>query len=170
MKARRNKMRLNRTWLRPILRSMSLGALVFFSVATAHAQSVDELHKTALTEGGKLNFYGTLAQINAQTILPAFEKRFPGIKVDHIDATADKLVTRAVTEARGGRYIADVFQFNLENLGQRTNKDSLPSECPRKRRLSFEPQGAVLCRDRPPVHHRRVEHQPRQKRRGAETV
>ncbi|HWO40376.1 MAG TPA: extracellular solute-binding protein [Candidatus Eisenbacteria bacterium] len=98
----------------------------------ANAQSLDELHKKALGEGGKLNFYGTLAQINAQTVLPAFEKRFPGIKVDHIDATADKLVTRAITEARGGRYLADVFQFNLENLGQAHEQglvvDRLPPE------------------------------------------
>ena len=42
------------------------------------AQSLDELHKNALKEGGTLNFYGTLAQINAEKILPVFEKRFPG--------------------------------------------------------------------------------------------
>ena len=40
------------------------------------AQSLDELHKQALKEGGPLNFYGTLAQINAEKILPVFEKRF----------------------------------------------------------------------------------------------
>ena len=51
------------------------------------AQSLDELHKSALKEGGTLNFYATLAQINAEKILPVFEKRFPGIKVNHIDAT-----------------------------------------------------------------------------------
>src|SRR5678815_4379100 len=66
------------------------------------AQSLDELHKAALKEGGTLNFYATLAQINAEKILPVFEKRFPGIKVNHVDATSDKLVARAVTEARGG--------------------------------------------------------------------
>ena len=51
------------------------------------AQSLDELHKSALKEGGTLNFYATLAQINAAKILPVFEKRFPGIKVNHVDAT-----------------------------------------------------------------------------------
>src|SRR5882672_9587575 len=79
------------------------------------AQSLDELHKSALKEGGTLNFYATLAQINAEKILPVFEKRFPGIKVNHVDATSDKLVARAVTEARGGRVIGDVFQGSLEN-------------------------------------------------------
>ena len=41
----------------------------------------------SLEEGGTLNFYATLAQINAEKILPVFEKRFPGIKVNHVDGT-----------------------------------------------------------------------------------
>src|SRR5687767_2342005 len=84
----------------------------------ARAQSLDEVHKAALKEGGTLNFYGTLAQVNAEKILPVFEKRFPGIKVNHVDATSDKLVARAVTEARGGKTLADVLQVPLENVTQ----------------------------------------------------
>ena len=82
------------------------------------AQSLDELHKSALKEGGTLNFYATLAQINAEKILPVFEKRFPGIKVNHVDATSDKLVARAVSEARGGKILGDVLQVPLENVSQ----------------------------------------------------
>jgi iron(III) transport system substrate-binding protein len=92
--------------------------LVFFAAGPLHAQSLDEVHKAALKEGGTLNFYGTLAQINAEKILPIFEKRFPGIKVNHIDATSDKLVARAVSEARGGKTLGDVFQVPLENVVQ----------------------------------------------------
>ena len=72
----------------------------------------------AFKEGGTLNFYATLAQINAEKILPVFEKRFPGIKVNHVDATSDKLVARAVTEARGGKTLGDVLQVPLENVSQ----------------------------------------------------
>ena len=86
--------------------------------ALAAAQSLDELHKQALKEGGALNFYATLAQVNAEKILPLFEKRFPGIKINHVDATSDKLVARAVTEARGGKTLADVLQIPLENVTQ----------------------------------------------------
>lgn len=82
------------------------------------AQSLDELHKAAVKEGGTLNFYGTLAQINAEIVFPLFEKRFPGIKVNHIDATSDKLVARAVSEARGGKTLGDIFQVPLENVIQ----------------------------------------------------
>ena len=82
------------------------------------AETLDEVYKKALKEGGTLNCYCTLAQINAEKIFPEFEKRFPGIKINHIDATADKLAARAITEARGGRTIGDVYQGALENLVQ----------------------------------------------------
>src|SRR6185503_5650822 len=84
----------------------------------ALSQSLDELHKLAVKEGGTLNFYATLAQINAEKIIPVFEKRFPGIKINHVDATSDKLVARAVSEARGGKTLADVLQVPLENVLQ----------------------------------------------------
>ena len=65
----------------------SVFTLVFVllaSSASAQSASMDELYKRALQEGGTLNFYGTLAQINAEKILPVFEKRFPGIKINHV--------------------------------------------------------------------------------------
>ena len=99
-------------------------------LGTAQTESLDDVHKKALKEGGTLNYYGTLAQINAEKILPVFEKRFPGIKVNHIDATADKLAARAITEARGGRIIADIFQFNLENIVQVIEQKLVVSDLP----------------------------------------
>jgi iron(III) transport system substrate-binding protein len=88
------------------------------NIEISQAQSLDELHKAAVKEGGRLNFYATLAQINAEIILPIFEKRFPGIKINHVDATSDQLVARAVSEARGGRTLGDIFQTPLENVVQ----------------------------------------------------
>ena len=93
-------------------------AVVIFGSGTLHSQTLEEIHKAAVKEGGTLNFYATLAQINAERILPVFEKRFPGIKVNHVDATSDKLVARAVTEARGGKTLADILQVPLENVSQ----------------------------------------------------
>jgi ABC-type Fe3+ transport system substrate-binding protein len=103
--------------------------LLLFS-SPAVAQSLDDVYKLALKEEGTLNFYGTLAQINAAKILPVFEKRFPGIKVNHIDATADKLAARAITEARGGRTIGDVFQGSLENTLQLVQQGLLLEKLP----------------------------------------
>jgi iron(III) transport system substrate-binding protein len=109
-----------------------LGFALALAPAPAAAQTLEEIHKLALKEGGTLNFYGTLAQINAAKILPVFEKRFPGIKINHVDATADKLAVRAMTEARGGRVLADIFQMSLENILQLHEQgltlDQLPPE------------------------------------------
>lgn len=100
------------------LTGFALGLFLAAAPVVSRAQSLDEIHKKAVKEGGTLNFYGTLAQINAEKILPMFEKRFPGIKINHVDATSDKLVARAVTEARGGKTLGDVLQIPLENVVQ----------------------------------------------------
>jgi iron(III) transport system substrate-binding protein len=95
--------------------------LLFIAIparATAQTESIAELYKKALKEEGGLNCYCSLAQINAEKIYPVFEKRFPGIKINHVDATSDKLSARAITEARGGRTIADVLEFGLEDINK----------------------------------------------------
>jgi iron(III) transport system substrate-binding protein len=91
-------------------------ALLLCGIAPTQAQTLDEVYKKALTEGGTLNFYATLAQVNAASILPAFEKRFPGIKVNHVDATSDQLAARIIAESRGGKIIADIFQTLLDGM------------------------------------------------------
>ena len=98
------------------IRLLGITMMLLTLVSEGRGQTIDELYKKALTEGGTLNFYGTLAQINAETILPAFEKRFPGVKINHVDATADQLAARVIAEARGGRVLADIFQTLLDGL------------------------------------------------------
>ena len=100
--------------MRRITSILALGILFTFRIA--YSETIDEVYKKALKEEGVLNCYCTLAQINAEKIFPAFEKRFPGIRVNHVDATADQLAARAITESRGGRVFADAFQLALENL------------------------------------------------------
>jgi iron(III) transport system substrate-binding protein len=111
-------MRSTKGILRLTVALLAAGILFWGWFPSAPAETIDEVHKKALKEGGTLNCYCTLAQINAEKIFPEFEKRFPGIKINHIDATADKLAARAITEARGGRTIGDVYQGALENLVQ----------------------------------------------------
>src|SRR4029450_1547044 len=93
-------------------------AAIFFCVHSGHAQSIDETYKQALKEGSTLNVYGTLTPDTAVKVLPVFEKRFPGIKTVNTGASSDKIVARAISEARGGRTIGDVFHMNLENVMQ----------------------------------------------------
>ena len=97
----------------------TLGCLVVLvmSVATvreARAQTGDDLYKKAAQEG-VVNFYGTLAQINAEKILLVFEKRYPGVKVSQLDVTSDQLVTRATTEARAGKTFRRYFSGPVED-------------------------------------------------------
>ena len=95
-----------------------LCAAVFSIAAFGHAQSIDETYKQALKESGPLNVYGTLTPDTAVKVLPVFEKRFPGIKTVNTGASSDKVVARAISEARGGRTLGDVFHMNLENVMQ----------------------------------------------------
>jgi iron(III) transport system substrate-binding protein len=78
--------------------------------------SLDELHQRALAEGGTLSFYATLARSAAERIFAVFEQRFPGIKVDQLDATGDRLVARVISEARGGRTLADAMSGTMNYL------------------------------------------------------
>src|ERR671924_609114 len=98
--------------------SFIVSFVISFPFPSAANETIDEVYQKALKEEGVLNCYCSLAQINAQKIFPEFEKRFPGIRINHVDATSDKLAVRAITEARGGRVIADVVEFGLENVSQ----------------------------------------------------
>jgi iron(III) transport system substrate-binding protein len=103
--------------LRPMVYFLSIATIVVGSSSSC-AQSIDETYQRALKEGGALNIYGTLTPDTAAKVLPLFEKRFAGIKTNNIGASSDKIVARAISEARGGRTIGDVFHMNLENIVQ----------------------------------------------------
>jgi hypothetical protein len=47
--------------------------------APTKAESLDELYEKAKKEGGKLSLYASLSGASVEVILPAFQKRFPGI-------------------------------------------------------------------------------------------
>src|SRR4051794_27620322 len=91
---------------------------------------LDELHARAQAEGGTLSYYSTMATVNADRILPAFERRFPGAKVDFVNGTADKLVARAIGEARGGKVLGDVFNASVEYALQLNQQRLLLQDIP----------------------------------------
>jgi iron(III) transport system substrate-binding protein len=95
-------------------------ALVFGGVSAANvsaADSLDQLYEKAKKEG-KVTLYAPLSARAMEVIPPAFMKRFPGIAVDHIDATSDKLIARVLAEQKGGRVLADVLSGALTYLPQ----------------------------------------------------
>jgi iron(III) transport system substrate-binding protein len=81
------------------------------------AESLDQLYERAKKEG-RITLYAPLSAQAMTVIPPAFMKRFPGITVDHIDATSDKLIARVLAEQKGGRVLADVMSGALSYLPQ----------------------------------------------------
>jgi ABC-type glycerol-3-phosphate transport system substrate-binding protein len=141
-----------------------------FAAAQARAQSIDDLHKKAAAEG-TVNFYGTLAQINAEKILPVFEKRFPGIAVKQLDVTSDQLVTRATTEARAGKTIGDIFQAPAQNRAADARSEAaFGCGFAGSKGLFGRYEGRRLDSFQSAIHRGRLEHQPGETSGGAETV
>ena len=86
------------------------------SVASA-AESLDQLYEKAKKEG-KVTIYAPFSTQTEGMLPAAFMKRFPGVTVDHIDGTTDKLIARVLAEQKGGRVIADVLSGALSYLPQ----------------------------------------------------
>src|ERR671910_34340 len=104
--------------VRKLFHCIILCAAMALYSSPGNAQGIEETYQRALKEGGALNVYGTLTPDTAAKVLPLFEKRFPGVKTVNTGASSDKIVARAISEARGGRTIGDVFHMNLENIMQ----------------------------------------------------
>jgi iron(III) transport system substrate-binding protein len=86
-------------------------------VFAAAADSLDQLYEKAKKEG-KITLYAPLSPQTMSVLPAAFMKRFPGITVDHIDATSDRLIARVLSEQKGGRVLADVISGALTYLPQ----------------------------------------------------
>jgi iron(III) transport system substrate-binding protein len=114
-----------RTMLHVILFSLVLVvALAPFTVPGAHAQDTQAANREiylyqgadraqrlisqAKKEGG-LSLYSTMTQEDANPLLAAFEKKY-GIKVMMWRGLNQKLVQRALAEARAGKHAVDVYE------------------------------------------------------------
>ena len=64
---------------------------------------------------GQLNFYSTMTLADAQALTTAFEKKY-GIKVNRWRSSDEKILLRAVTEARAGRHDTDVVEMNSNQV------------------------------------------------------
>ena len=103
---------------KPYLLALLYLAMVLVAGPGLAAESLDQLYEKAKKEGGTLTLYAPLSARTMEVILPAFMKRFPGVTVNHIDSTSDKLIARVLTELRGGRVLADVISGALTYIPQ----------------------------------------------------
>jgi iron(III) transport system substrate-binding protein len=83
----------------------------------APAKQPNELVAQAKKEG-KLLWYTTFADDDVDDMISAFQKTYPGVKVEALRLSADKLPSRLVTEQRGGKFNADVISADSEPVYQ----------------------------------------------------
>lgn len=106
-------------------RALPAGLLASTLAAPAFAQSAPTVAEIAAYQGadrtarliegarkeGTLTLYGSAPLDDLAAITEAFEKAY-GVKVRVWRASSENIVQRGVTEARGGRFDADVFETN----------------------------------------------------------
>ena len=99
---------------------------LFASGALAAERSVHDIfmfrgadRERMLAEGAKKEgavvLYSTLTVQDATALSEAFERKY-GVKVMAWRGNGDKIVQRAITEARSGRYDADIFEMNAPQM------------------------------------------------------
>ena len=84
------------------------------------AQELKAIEEGAKKEG-KVNLYGSMREDEAKPVFDTFEKRYPGVKIDYLRSSEDKLVSRTLAEAKAKTYNFDVLittaAGHLKSLG-----------------------------------------------------
>jgi len=83
----------------------------FIAVAAlAPSQAASESALDAARREGELVYYASMNLAEANSLIGAFEKRYPFIKVKLNRIGSEKLLTRVLTEARAKKFFADLIQ------------------------------------------------------------
>jgi len=76
----------------------------------------------AKKEGGTLELYTSLSSLITRNLLPAFEKAYPGIKVNLYRASSETLTQRILSEVSAGVAGPDVIETNGTEMSFFQNK------------------------------------------------
>lgn len=86
-----------------------LAAALFAMGLSVAAQAADSPHYEAAKKEGQLNWYTTLiADTAVIPLIGAFEKRYPGVKVNYSRADSTPTILKILNEAKAGKVQADV--------------------------------------------------------------
>ena len=85
--------------------------------SSAPAETIAQLKTKALQEGS-VTWYTTFADKDVKPMIDAFNKEFPGIRVNALRLSADKIPVRIITEQKGGKYNADVVSGDSPQVAQ----------------------------------------------------
>src|SRR5258705_169992 len=64
---------------------------------------------------GQLLLYSTMTVADGKALATAFEQKY-GVRINHWRGSAEKIVSRALAEARARRYEADVFETSSHRI------------------------------------------------------
>src|SRR4026207_2066964 len=97
-----------------MLRSLFVLCVISVIFSRAHAATVDE----AARAEGEVVLYSSLNNEQIVTLVEAFRKKYPSIKPSFYRGTSERVLQRASTEAKAGRFAVDVvtsagFQVQL---------------------------------------------------------
>lgn len=93
------------------------------------AGRLETIHEAAKAEG-RVVLYSSLNLDDVKDLFPLFEARFPGVKIQHIRATGERLLERIVAEARAGGVRADVFETSGFEVYRAMNQGLIEPFCP----------------------------------------
>ena len=104
------------------------------SSSTGTGQTIAQLKSKALQEGS-ITWYTTFADTDVKPMVDAFNKQFPGIKVNALRLSAEQIPPRVMTEQKGGKYNADVISGDSPQVAQLMDAGALqpyspPDEAP----------------------------------------
>jgi iron(III) transport system substrate-binding protein len=80
-------------------------------------QSAADLYAAAKKEGA-VTWYSNYADDQLQPMISAFNKKYPGIKVNALRMNAQDLAARVLTEQKGGKFNVDVVEGESAYTGQ----------------------------------------------------
>jgi len=86
-------------------RSLSVLFVALVLIAKAHAATLDE---TARSEG-EVVLYSSLNNEQIVTLVDAFKRKYPAVKPSFYRGTSERVLQRASTEAKAGRFAVDVM-------------------------------------------------------------
>jgi iron(III) transport system substrate-binding protein len=100
-----------------MIRSRQIFALLILSVLSSNILQAATLEDSAKTEG-EVVLYSSLNNEQIVTLVEAFRKKYPSIKPSFYRGTSERVLQRASTEAKAGRFAVDVvtsagFQVQL---------------------------------------------------------
>lgn len=103
---------------------ITISSILLLVAGLTGAQEISDLIAGAKKEG-KVIYYTAMSTPHSQLMADEFQKKYPFLKVELLRMSGEKLLVRALTEARSKSLKADVFQASIIQVSQMQEKGLL---------------------------------------------